>query len=156
MIREHFNPVPLYEKRSRFLSLPVVEGVLEGLPAPDLAAASYEESVWMLHYLEATSGVKAIHRLLEAFRAGASTEEALAKLSYGSLSDFDQRFRQWCRLPDSSSWKGPMLRYLGNRASDGELPASLRYSIHRIRWQQSEETFAPNEVPQPPQPSSRR
>lgn len=158
MTREHFNPVPLYERRSQYLSLSVVEGMLEGLPAPDLALASYEEARWMFHYLEATSGVKSIHRLLEAFREGADSEEALTKISYKSISDFDERFRRWCRLPESVSWNAPMLRYLGNRASAGDLPASLQYSPHRVRWQQSEEPFPPNEEAAAPRPqgSSRR
>lgn len=157
---EHFNPVPTFERRSRFLSLPVVDGVLAGLPAPDLAEASYEESLWMLHYLESSAGLKSIHTLLGAFRDGATTEEALRKVSYASVSDFDDRFRTWCRLPAAGSWKAQMSRYIGDKATGAVLPESIRNSAHRIRWNQSEEPFLtdPSSVSAPAAepPSARR
>ena len=147
MRQEHFNPVPLQETQHRILSLPVVEGVLEGLPAPDLAEASYEEAVWMVHYIEATYGVKGIARMLEAFRAGSDTEDAFRKLQMSSIPEFENRFRVWSRLPAARSWKTAMKRYLGNEATDPTMPASFDKSSHRIRWNQSEEVFPPETTP---------
>ncbi len=141
MTGERFNPIPLYESRSRFLSLPVTEGILAGLPAPDLAESAYEESVWLVHYLEVKHGVAAIHRLLSDFREGSSTEDAVRRLSYSSVSDLEGRFREWCRQPASRSWRAPAYRYLGDRRTAVELPASLKDSDMRVRWSQSEEPF---------------
>ncbi len=130
---QDFNPIPLSESRGRFLSLPVVEGVLEGLPAPDLAETSYDEARWMLHYLEAAHGPGAIHRLLFAFRDGAGTADALKRLSYASVPAFEERFKQWCRLPGSNAWSTPVLRYLGDRPRSARLPAALDEDAHRMR-----------------------
>ena len=133
MRKEHFNPVPVYEKQGRFLALPVVEGVLDGFPAEDLAEISYEQAVWSLHYLEKAGGPRAIPRLLAAFREGATTEEALKRLSYKSASDFDQRFREWSRQPAAAAWSVPILRYIGDQPRAARAPDAVDDQAYRMR-----------------------
>ena len=92
---ERVNRVADLVRDGTYLSIRSLEEVLRNRPDPDLVEAAYVESEWLVHFLERRWGRKAISRLLETYRAGGSTEEAVAAATSLSLAELDRRFRDW-------------------------------------------------------------
>lgn len=89
------NRVGELVRSGTYLSLRSIEEVLRSRPAPELVEAAYVEAEWLLAYLERRHGKRSISRLMEAFRDGASTDEALERVTGLSVPDLDRKFREW-------------------------------------------------------------
>jgi len=85
------NHVAFYREKGTFLSLSGLEGVLVSFSDFELVEAAYHQSEWVLIFIEQRFGIGAIHRLLEAFKAGKTTDEAIrAALEVSSVELHDQ------------------------------------------------------------------
>jgi len=92
---ERVNRVGDLVRWGTYLSLPALEEVLRSHPDPDLVAAAYAQAEWLVHFLERRFGRKAIGVLLESYRTGRSTEEAVLAATSLSMGELDRRFRAW-------------------------------------------------------------
>jgi hypothetical protein len=103
--------MPHYSSSGRYLSLPVVEGVLAGMADPDLVRASYETSCWILHFVEKRFGARAIPSLLAAYEQGLSTEEAVPQALGVTTAALDADFRAWASREAPPIWRTKVVRY---------------------------------------------
>ncbi len=94
--QEVTNPIPTLRAESTLLAFPLIDMVLSGFSEPRLVGLAYDEALWSLHYVEAQRGVAGIHRLLEAFARGKTTEQALAEVFGQSVVEFDAALWRWC------------------------------------------------------------
>ena len=74
------TPSPAIATRGTCASFPLIEPAI-GSYSPALVAIGYDESRWTLHYVEHRYGQAGIQRMLNAFRAGKTTDEAIAGAS---------------------------------------------------------------------------
>lgn len=151
MAAKRSNPIPHYSSSGRYLSLPIVEGVLEGMADMDLVVAAYDETCWLFHYIEVRYGSRAIPSLLEAFAEGLPAEDAVPRALGVSLTALDAAFRAWASTSAPPLWRTKVVRYdaatdpgaprmsRAEEAPDPEkprkpvvIPESLRKG--RIRW----------------------
>jgi hypothetical protein len=110
-IQQQVNPIPDYRRVGTFLSFPLIEPVLASPSDPFLTMLGYDEAVWVVHYLEARYGKRAIRRLVEAFAGGQTTEEALAEVLGASVLEFDEEVWRWCLEEAPAAWPVEMVRY---------------------------------------------
>jgi hypothetical protein len=111
MIQGRINPIPGYVAMSRHIAFPLLDAALEGLSLPELQAVAYDEANWTVHYIESDHGVDALHRLLAAFRDGATTEEALRTVFGASPAEFDRAVRRWATARAPEVWPVELVRY---------------------------------------------
>jgi hypothetical protein len=108
MQRNAFN---MYDD-DKLLSLSLLDAVLRGSPDPDMITESYIVSQTVVRYIEATYGTKGIATMITAFRDGATTEEAIKRLSGQSMADFDTRLRAWGRGSTKVFENGEIVSYM--------------------------------------------
>jgi tetratricopeptide (TPR) repeat protein len=89
------NPLPYMAEKGELLSVGVVESALRGFAEPTFVGIAYDQSHWTLAFVEARHGVSGIHRLLAAFAAGDTTEEAVRRALDSSVSELDRDLREW-------------------------------------------------------------
>jgi hypothetical protein len=56
---------------------------------------AYGEAAWMINFIETRYGVEGIHRLIAAYAAGKTDEQALQSLGGATPAAFDHAFWQW-------------------------------------------------------------
>jgi hypothetical protein len=105
------NPMPDYLRTKRYLALPVINDVLRNHPNSKLVAAAYDEAFWVLCYLQTRHGASGIRSLLESFRDGATTDEALAGLTGKSAAELDGELRHWWIEEAPASWRRERIDY---------------------------------------------
>jgi len=116
MLQNRINPMADYQAAGRLLAFPLLEPVLGGHSDPELTALAYDESLWVVHYLESRHGVEGIHRLLAAYARGLPTDEALAEAFGITPSELDAAFRAWSLESAPEVWPTDLIRYdLGER-----------------------------------------
>ena len=81
----------------KLLAVTLLDAVLRGSPDPEMIEQAYIESQTTIRYVEAKYGPAGVTKLIAAFRDGATTEDAIARLSGGSLAKFDADMRAWGR-----------------------------------------------------------
>jgi hypothetical protein len=114
MLQGRLNPISGYKIKGTLVSFPLIEPSLDGY-SPALAVLGYDEGLWTLHYVEARYGVSGIHRLLDAFRAGKTTEEALSSAFGTTVAEFDRDLWRWCLDEAPEVWKVELVRYSGGK-----------------------------------------
>ena len=105
------NPIPDLASHGRILAFPVIEPILTGFSEPQLVDLAYSESAWAVHFIEARYGIDALHRLLDAFARGLSTEEALPAVLRMTPAEFDHAAWDWCRRDAPAAWTVAVRRY---------------------------------------------
>ncbi len=97
------NPMPDLARTGRALSFPTIDLILRGFAEPQLVDLAYGEAAWTVNFIESRWGVKGIHRLLAAFAAGKTTEQALREVCGLSQAEFDRALWAWgtSRAPKS-------------------------------------------------------
>ncbi len=105
------NPIAGYKSTGSLLSFPLIETVLQSFAAPRFVPVAYDESRWVLHFIESRYGVRGIHRLLGAFRDGLTTEEALAEVTGLSIAEFDREVWDWCLNRAPEIWPSKIVHY---------------------------------------------
>jgi len=121
MQRNAFN---MYDD-DRLLSISLLDAVLRGSPDPEMISESYIVSQTIIRYIDTTYGTKGIATMIAAFRDGATTEEAIKRLSGQSVADFDTRLRAWGRANTKVFENGEIVSYMQREAGD------LRWSTKR-------------------------
>jgi tetratricopeptide (TPR) repeat protein len=109
MLQEGVNPIQGYRDKSNLLGFPLLEPAIGSL-SPALIAIGYDESRWTLHYVEHRYGREGIHRLLNAFNDGKTTDEAIATLGTTTVQ-FDHDLWQWGVTEAPGIWKVTLVRY---------------------------------------------
>lgn len=88
------NPFNMYDPE-QLLAFSLVDDVVTYSPDPAQIGQGYLVSHALIRYIEGRYGQAGLVRLLDGFAAGSPTEEAIEKLSGGSLSSFDEAFVGW-------------------------------------------------------------
>jgi hypothetical protein len=110
MVDDDVNPIAGYRDKGNLMGFPLIEPAISSL-APALASLGYDESRWTLHYVEHRYGPAGIRRLLEAFRAGKTTDEAIITALGLPVARFNQELWEWCANQAPAVWKVPVVRY---------------------------------------------
>jgi tetratricopeptide (TPR) repeat protein len=109
MLQEGVNPIQGYRDKDNLLGFPLLEPAIGSL-SPALIAIGYDESRWTLHYVEHRYGREGIHRLINAFNDGKTTDEAIATLGT-TTAQFDHDLWQWGVTEAPGIWKVTLVRY---------------------------------------------
>lgn len=110
MVDDSVNPMAGYRDKENLLSFPLIEPAIDSL-SPALIAIGYDESAWTLHYIEQRYGKAGIQRMLEAFRAGKSGDEAIPAALGVSVAQFNRDLLDWAATQAPAVWKVPIVRY---------------------------------------------
>ncbi len=93
VMRNAFN---MYDD-SKLLAFSLLDRVMRESPDPEMIGEGYLLSEAGIRYIESRYGKAGLTRMIEQFRNGATTEEAIQALSGLALAEFDRQFRQWGR-----------------------------------------------------------
>ncbi|HSP33927.1 MAG TPA: hypothetical protein VLU46_06395, partial [Thermoanaerobaculia bacterium] len=93
MMRNAFN---MYDE-SRLLAFSLLDPVMGYSPDPEMIGEGYLVSEAAIRYIESRYGKAGLAKLMQEFKAGATTEEAIRALSGTEIAQFDRDFRQWGR-----------------------------------------------------------
>jgi tetratricopeptide (TPR) repeat protein len=110
MVDEDVNPIAGYRDKGNLASFSLIEPAI-GSYSPALIAIGYDEARWTLHYVEQRYGKAGIQRLLDAYRAGQSTDEAVMAALGVPVSRFNQELWEWGANQAPPVWKVPIVRY---------------------------------------------
>jgi len=110
MVQDGVNPVSGYRDKENLVALPVLESAIGSL-SPALVAIGYDEARWTLHYIEQRYGKAGIHRLLDAYRAGKSDDEAIQAAFGATTAQFNQDLWTWATTEAPDVWKVELVRY---------------------------------------------
>ncbi len=119
MVDDDVNPIAGYRDKENLASFPLIEPAISSF-SPALATLGYDESRWTLHYIEHRYGSTGIRRMLEAFRAGKTTEEAIPAALGLPVNRFNQELWDWCANQAPDVWKVPMVRYDEDEEEEGQ------------------------------------
>lgn len=117
------NPLPALVRDKRAVAFPAIDPVLRGFAEPQLVDLAYSEAAWTVHFIEERFGVEAIHRLLGAFAAGSTTEQALEAACGVSPAELDRALWKW------GTADAPSSRLLKARRYD------IEYNVQLIKEQ---------------------
>jgi tetratricopeptide (TPR) repeat protein len=115
------NPLPDLARTGHALSFPTVDPILRGFAEEQLVELAYNEAAWSVAFIEERYGAAAVPRLLSAFAAGKTTEQALQAVCGVTPAAFDRAFWQW-----GTGGQSPRVRALEVRSYDGEYAALER------------------------------
>jgi tetratricopeptide (TPR) repeat protein len=107
---ENVNPIAGYRDKDYLMGFPLIEPAIGSL-SQALVSLGYDESAWTLHYVEHRYGQAGIHRLLDAFRAGKTTDEAIPAALGLPVARFDQELWSWATNEAPQMWKVQVVRY---------------------------------------------
>ncbi|PYQ61100.1 MAG: hypothetical protein DMF53_15760 [Acidobacteria bacterium] len=89
------NPLPDLVRNNRVLAFPTIDPILRGFAEPQLVDLAYGESAWMINFIETRYGIEGVHRMIAAYAAGKTDEQALQTLGGATPASFDRAFWQW-------------------------------------------------------------
>jgi hypothetical protein len=110
MVDDDVNPIAGYRDKGTLTGFPLIEPAL-GSFSPALIGIGYDEARWTLHYVEHRYGKAGIQRMLEAYRAGKTTDEVVTGALGVPVSRFNQELWDWCATQAPAAWKVPIVRY---------------------------------------------
>jgi tetratricopeptide (TPR) repeat protein len=110
MVDDDVNPIAGYRDKGTLTSFPLIEPAL-GSYSPALIAIGYDEARWTFHYVEHRYGKAGIQRMLEAYRAGQTTDEVITGALGVPVPRFNQELWDWCATQAPAAWKVPIVRY---------------------------------------------
>jgi hypothetical protein len=93
---------------SKLLALNLLDTVISESPDPEMIGEGYLISQAAIRYIESRYGKAGLAKLMEQFRNGANTEEAISALSGKPVAAFDKDFRQWGRA-EQRVFESPIL-----------------------------------------------
>jgi tetratricopeptide (TPR) repeat protein len=89
------NPFPDLAGTGHALSFPTLEPILSGFAEEQLVGLAYNEAAWTINFLETRFGDRAIPRLLAAFAAGRTTDQALREACGLTPAELDRALWTW-------------------------------------------------------------
>ncbi|MFL6231891.1 MAG: hypothetical protein ACJ76N_02035 [Thermoanaerobaculia bacterium] len=110
MVDDDVNPIAGYRDKGTLTSFPLIEPAL-GSFSPALIGIGYDEARWTFHYVEHRYGKAGIQRMLEAYRAGKTTDEVVTGALGVPVPRFNQELWDWCATQAPAAWKVPIVRY---------------------------------------------
>jgi tetratricopeptide (TPR) repeat protein len=110
MVDDDVNPIAGYRDKGTLTSFPLIEPAL-GSYSPALIGIGYDEARWTFHYVEHRYGKAGIQRMLEAYRAGKTTDEVITGALGVPVPRFNQELWDWCATQAPAAWKVPIVRY---------------------------------------------
>ena len=110
MVDYHANAFNMYDD-SKLLAMSVLEATIRQSGDPDMISEAYIESQTVIRYIEAKYGMKGIASMIAAFRDGATTEDAIRKVTGQSVAEFDTQLRAWGRSGARVFENPPPIRY---------------------------------------------
>ena len=96
MVPYKANAFNMYDD-DRLLSVSLLDSVLRGSPDPEMIGEAYIVAQTIIRFIESAYGQAGLNTMLAAYRDGATTDEAIQKLSGLSVSQFDAKLRAWGR-----------------------------------------------------------
>ncbi|HYC58737.1 MAG TPA: tetratricopeptide repeat protein [Thermoanaerobaculia bacterium] len=90
------NAFNMYDD-DKLLPLALLDAVLSGSPDPEMIGAAYIVSQTDIRFIEAKLGRSGLHKMLAAFRAGATTEEAIREVFRKPMPEVERELREWGR-----------------------------------------------------------
>jgi len=111
------NSIADYRAGDSLLAFPLIEPALQSFSSAVWVSAAYDEALWTVNYIEARYGVGGIRRLMDGFRAGQTTGEALAAAFGTPMSRFDQDVWTWCTSQAPRAWRTEVVRYDGGEVN---------------------------------------
>jgi hypothetical protein len=117
MGRGRLNPLPDLARADRVLAFPTLDPILRGFSDPQLVDLAYGEAAWTINFIETRYGTAGLHRLIAAFAAGKTTDQAIQEVCRLSPPEFDRAFWQW------GATQAPQAREVEVRRYDLELRA---------------------------------
>jgi tetratricopeptide (TPR) repeat protein len=117
MVPYKANAFNMYED-DKLLSVSLLDAVLRGSPDPEMIGEAYIVSQTIIRFIESAYGQAGINTMLAAYRDGATTEEAIRKLSGLSVADFDTRLRAWGRSGNKVFENRDIVDYSGQQRND--------------------------------------
>jgi tetratricopeptide (TPR) repeat protein len=114
------NSIADYRAGDSLLAFPLIEPALQSFSSAVWVSAAYDEALWTMNYVEARYGVGGIHRLMDGYRAGQTTGEALAAAFGTPVGRFDQDVWAWCTSQAPRAWRPEVVRYDGGEAKPRE------------------------------------
>ena len=110
MIEAAANPMPARLAEIGSLSLEWLEVSFSGALGEGVTALSYDQAEWMLHYVERKFGREGIRKLIDLFRRGFDTHEAVSELTGGPPEEFVEQALAWAR--DQKAWRCEVTSYV--------------------------------------------
>jgi len=98
-------------KDERFLALALLDAVANGSNDAELVIEAYRIGETTVRFIEARYGKAGLLKMIDAFRRGADTEEAVHALTGGSLADLDRNARAWGLAQAPFLPGSPIVRY---------------------------------------------
>ncbi len=95
-VQQKLNPIPGLRRSGDLLALPLIDAVLGAPAASRRVPIARDESLWALRFIDSELGAGAIHRLLESFEGGATSEQAIAGALGRSVAELDRELWSWC------------------------------------------------------------
>lgn len=120
MVQYKPNAFNMYDD-DRLLSVSLLDAVLRGSPDPQMIGEAYIVAQTIIRFIESTYGQAGINTMLASYRDGATTEEAIHKLSGLSLPDFDAKLRSWGRTGTKVFENHDLIDYSQTEADGGDL-----------------------------------
>ena len=153
MMPGRINPIPDLHREGRILAFPMIEAILAGFGEAQLVDLAYGEAAWVVHYIEAKHGVRAIHRLIGAYAEGRTTEEALREVFDMSVAELDRAVWSWCLHEAPDSWPTRLRRYdqeagqlvrrtASNPAPDGSTTVRDWHALYASRTRSARRTLS--------------
>ena len=96
MVPYQSNAFNMYDDE-RLLPVSLLDAVLRSSPDPGMISEAYIVSQTIIRFIESAYGQKGIDAMIAAYRDGATTEEAIQRLSGLSVPAFDAKLRAWGR-----------------------------------------------------------
>jgi tetratricopeptide (TPR) repeat protein len=113
------NAFTTYQKDNVF-AMSLLDPILTDAGEPAMMGQAYQQAQTALKYIHMQYGSKGIATLLAAFRDGATTDEAITKLSGKRLPEFDTELRSWGeKAPQVFANQEEMVRY--DQPDDGTI-----------------------------------
>lgn len=96
-VKEHAaNAYGLYDD-DKLIALSLLDATLQGSPYPAVIMEAYAQAETTLHFVEARYGLAGVKKMINAYRDGATTADAIRAVSGKSIAEFDGDLRAWGR-----------------------------------------------------------
>lgn len=109
LARNAFN---MYDD-SKLLAVSLLDPVMRDSPDPEMIGEGYLVAEAAIRFIESKYGRQGLAKMVEQFRNGATTEQAIQALTGAPVAEFDRQFRAWGRS-DKRVFESPIVARYDN------------------------------------------